>query len=737
MDRIGQCSQANNGENEDFLFTAPFGSVQLLVVGDFAQSEFQRIDAATTHELQLLTKDNSVIEAANKSLPLLLSQLATKLNGRLLGFADKYRAKFQASAIFAAIDGTDLFYLPVGDCRLSVHTGKSLLLLNGSIWVDSSGNTLPMLVESGQDVYKGSEPPPDQALGVLVDIDLSTDRVKHYPLSKSDLVLLYSDGVDKFVSPVHLLKLIHGHPVDATVQTLADKIIDEVRIEHGNDDRTLLILTGPHVNQRDQETAQSIREIQKVSASIAGISQRILDLENNSNTLRASVQQISTQITHLPTVDLLRSASARPDGAGESSLKRVVDILTDIQNRVRFIEGLVDFHEEPQPPNKNKQEEKSANKAPAAPAPEADHNNVRSGPEKSELIKLNLNQPFREGVIEISTGFYELIDESRISDSGRKSGMLYLVPSKWMAPGGLTAAYLYLRIDPDPPKENFIADSVKEWIQARFETAANAVANVPDATLESVRNKHWRLREKRRGIQRLWLTDNRLIEKEKQLAAEAFPRESTSSAERGSRLVAAHPGRKSKEEEYWKYIWISLAGALVIAVFTVLYIFWWSKQETTPTERQQSVGAKADPVTLEYGAEGRTLFAIRRGRPEPLDYRIRFGSERAFRNAFPQYQFNSREELEKTIEEKAAQFVSRSIEEDIVAANQRVFEIEPADVNGQPATGNEKCIRFLARVNQQLPRRVHNELKDLSDLNPGLKCGELKAGDRLLVIGKN
>ena len=735
MDRIGQSTVPNNQANEDFLFSYQFGTVQLLVVGDFAQSEFEPIDAATTNALQLLTTDNSVIEAAGKSIPLLLSQLATKLNARLLGFAEKYQARFQSVAMFAAIEGADLFYLPVGDCRLSVYTGKSLLLLNGSIWVDSYGNRLPMLVEPGQEVSKGSEAGPDQALGISPDLNVSTDLVRHCPLNKSDLVLLYSDGVDKSVSPIRLLQLIQGHASDATIQALSDKIIEEVRLEHGNDDRTLIIFAGPHVKQEDEARAESLHEIQKMSASIGGALDRISALlESNSTRLKTSVDNVSAQINQLPTLDQLRSISAGSDGMSRPSLKAILQKLGDIQNGIKSIENSMAGNGGDQSSNKGKQQKKESSKSSPPPEPTPHDSALHSGNEVPELGRINLNLPFREGVVRITTGFYELVDETSVEVS-RGSGAISLVPQKWITPGWLTAVYLHLRLDPEPPKENETADSVKEWIQGRIEKAGKAVANVSPETLESLRNEHWRLRDKRRGIQRLWLTDNRLIEREKQLAAKVFrPYESATPVKAGHH--AFNPP-KSKEEKLFKYVIIALIVLAVIIIPTAVYTIWFSQgATTTTTTRQVNSSTTLDPITLDYGAEGRTLLAVQRGRQTEIgEYRIRIGDEQAFRRAFPQQQFSSREELIKTIEDKAGLFVARSNEPDAVDSSWQVFQMEAGDVYNLPATGNEKCTRFLMRVNQKLrlPRRALNALKDLQDLNPGLKCGELKVGDRLVV----
>lgn len=730
MDRIGQTTVANNRANEDFVFNCRIGAVQLLVVGDFAQSDYEPIDAATTNALQLLTSDSSIIEAAGKSIPLLLSQLATKLNARLLSFADKYKAKFQSVAMFAAISDTDLFYLPIGDCRLSVYTGKSLLLLNGSIWVDPSGNRLPMLVEPGQEVFKGSEADPDRALGISPDLDVSSDHVRHCPLNERDLVLLYSDGVDKFVSPVRLLQLIQEHASDAAVQALSEKIIEEVRLEHGNDDRTLLIFAGPHLKQEDQAMAESARQIEKMSASMVSALDRISLLENSSIHLKASVDNVAKQINQLP--DQLRSSSGGTDGVGPHSLKTILEKLGDIQHRVKNIENSRGGHKGNEPSNKSNQQKKETSNAPPPPEPTPHDSALTSASEVSDLVRVNPNAPFREGILRITTGFFELVDNT----SYQGAGAICLIPRKAVRPGWLTAAYLYLRLDKEPPKENQTADSIQEWIKARFEEAGTAAANLPPGTLDSLRTQHWKLRDKRRGIQRLWLTDNGLIKQEKALAEKTFGSQQSTPPEEGGRQVF-NPNEESKQDKILKYVLLALIGLAVIIVPTTIYKVWFSEPTTNASQGPVISSPAPEPVTLDYGADGRALYSLKRGgRPEQIDYRIAIGKELAFRNALTQQQFSSREQLIKHIEDKAGDFVVRSSEPDFVTGNFSALDLVAADVNNQPTTGTERCQRFLARVNKdELRARDKNELKDLQELNPGLKCGELKAGDRLVVRG--
>jgi serine/threonine protein phosphatase PrpC/flagellar basal body-associated protein FliL len=745
VDRIGRSTQANGQENEDFFFTTAFGSVQLLVVGDFAQSDYKRIDAATTNALQQLVNDNSVVEAANKPVPLLISQLASKLNGRLLSFAERFKARFQASAIFVALQGTDLYYLPVGDCRLSIYTGNSLILLNGTVWADSYGNPLPMLIEPEQDVSRGTEPPPDQALGVSTDVDLSSDRVKHYTVEQDDAVLLYSDGVDKFLSPVHLLGLLQKHASGASVQSFAEKVIDEVRIEHGNDDRTVVIIAGPHLKEPDPAMVESIQNVQNMAASVAGVSDRISSLENYSRTLhgevaslRTSIEQVSNQITRLPTLEQMRTNSAGSDGLGESSLKRILDTLTDIQYRVRTLEGSGGAYEDTQSTQKSKQNKKTPAKTPAPQPPDRYNGDAHSETNITQLAELSLNRSVREGVLRVETGFYELVDEGTAVDSDPQKAANCFVPPGPVRPGWLTATYLCIRLRAQSLKEDAPAEAIKAWLQKKIEEAAQETAKLPADALLSLRDRHWKLRDKRRAFLLFRLSDDQLIEEEKMLAMEAFPLASG----QASPKAVVKPISRDKKLKVWLLVVVILGSLALGAIVSVVLSSGSNTADNRPQSEQPPPTTRAEPVKLEYGADGRTLFAVQGEKPERIKYRITIGKEQAFRKAISQQQFNSVEDLIREIENKGAEFVTEStgtegVDIDAIDDTRRVFQVEASDLVNVPASNNEKCTRlFLPRVNRQLPDGVRNSLDNLQELNPGLRCNDLKAGDRLVVKAK-
>jgi hypothetical protein len=180
---------------------------------------------------------------------------------------------------------------------------------------------------------------------------------------------------------------------------------------------------------------------------------------------------------------------------------------------------------------------------------------------------------------------------------------------------------------------------------------------------------------------------------------------------------------------------ITLIGILGIIIILLAWFIIPSLVNSEPTTRETTITPPTtESVRLEYGADGRTLLVASRGGSKLLEYRITYGKEKEFRDIFTQSQFSSVEELNHKIENDAAALVSRPEQSDFLPDNLRMMAVEPLDVNDASPTTPEKCERFLRRVNKLVP--PHNELTDLQQLNPGLRCHGLRAGDRLVVMAK-
>ncbi|HEX8733677.1 MAG TPA: PP2C family serine/threonine-protein phosphatase, partial [Pyrinomonadaceae bacterium] len=262
---------ASKENNEDFVFQNQSNGQYILIVGDFAQTDFSGID---TIAMSMLEKNLEKYKSEISPADLLLVQLITQFNNELLG----WQKDFQCCVLFALIEGNRLFYLPVGDCRVAVKRGKNLILLNGTVWTDKSGLPLPPMVFHQQNLKRGSEEPPKAALGVQ-PVNFSTSHVRNFLLEADDTILIYSDGVDKFVSPEQLLKAAME---SSSASEIADRILEEVKLNHGDDDRSIIIASGPH-SAKESPSEKESREI--LFETRAEIQQKLSQLQTALNPL--------------------------------------------------------------------------------------------------------------------------------------------------------------------------------------------------------------------------------------------------------------------------------------------------------------------------------------------------------------------------------------------------------------------------------------------------------------------
>ncbi len=200
---------------------------------------------------------------------------------------------FQCCAVFGAIVGAKLYYLDVGDCRIAVRRGQSLYLLNGTLWVDTTGNPLPPLIVGGQAVRRGPETPPSQVLGVRPEY-LSPSQVEEFSLERDDQVLVYSDGVDKVVSPTQLLEVLTNGNQRGGLEEIVKEVMKEVDINLGDDDRTFLIAGGPHEGMESnaiiRERTDRLNTQQSLSARLSKIEDDMKNVEEFQKSLNSLLQ---------------------------------------------------------------------------------------------------------------------------------------------------------------------------------------------------------------------------------------------------------------------------------------------------------------------------------------------------------------------------------------------------------------------------------------------------------------
>ncbi len=292
---VSHHSEAQGLNNEDFHFDKKLSNAHVLVVGDFARSAFPGLDKLAKSELEGILKNGGVSVVPP---PEMLADIAIRFNNRLLEYRAGYKSdpekRFQCCAVFAVISGTEFYYLPIGDCRVAVRRGDVLLLLNGTVWQDAAGNPLSTVITADQEVRRGPEERPSLVMGVH-PLSLSRADVNKLDLAPDDQALLYSDGVDKAISPAQLLNILRdtrGNPSGHLAEAMVAKVLKEVRSNFGDDDRTMLVALGPYVNSATQTFAVELR---RVEDELKTLKQQLPDIEK----LNALVRNIQIEIRNV------------------------------------------------------------------------------------------------------------------------------------------------------------------------------------------------------------------------------------------------------------------------------------------------------------------------------------------------------------------------------------------------------------------------------------------------------
>jgi serine/threonine protein phosphatase PrpC len=264
MDIVSK-TKARAHNNEDFIYSRRYGDDAVVVVGDFAQTSYTGVDTLATSFLNEIVEG---IKFNNVEAAVLLVQIVAEFNNRLLSHKKAYGLDFQCCAIFGILKNDVLSFLPVGDCRIAIERENSLYLYNDTVWREEFGNPLPPIVTVGMKVRIGPEDPPNLALGVNA-LNFATSHVRNLTLKSDDTAILYSDGVDKVISPVQLLGLIN-HTEKRDRENLAEKILQEVARGNALDDRSIILIFGPYFSGEEKEIKEGILEPAKKELLTAG-----------------------------------------------------------------------------------------------------------------------------------------------------------------------------------------------------------------------------------------------------------------------------------------------------------------------------------------------------------------------------------------------------------------------------------------------------------------------------------
>jgi len=730
-------SQARGTHNEDFSFKADLPDGHVLAVGDFANTSFDEINEMAVNELGKILDDPNIVKA---NVPLLLTQVALQFNKRLLDFKKGYDQSFQCCVVFAAVQGSRLFYLPIGDCRITVRRGETLFLLNGSVWVDPAGNPLTPMITTQQEMERGVDEAPSQVLGVA-PVELPLSQVMEFELKKDDMILLFSDGVDKVVSPANLLTLILSAPPDESLGELVARVLSEVDIKNGDDDRTILIAAGPHESEEEKAVASALEQA-------TGVRQKLKEQFEELRLLRDGLQQkgtvegyfdtIKRQLGTLPTIVYLDQLMTSNKDLSTRQYKALKQQLDNLQATLRSV---VDASAQPPGTRRARGEDKdlsdddkTSSPPQGAGAGQDNINDARTfapaGANGSLFQDYNHSLPFHEGVIHITRGRIELIDESDVDVQGlnRKDGTpkhIYLVTTSNAPPGWLTVWYLYLKGKLNIHTNKLSAADLKNWVLTQPKDSLQSLNN---SELINWRESHWQLRVRRRKAQ-LPNQHGQITKEENELVSQFQQRLGVATTEGGQINAWPQPNAaRTLLGKMWAYLkphlwWV----ATIISLLVFSYIIFLRPNTTTeqrPAVQTQETTDKAWGFYL--GADGRTLFLTAGRVREPSDYRIKVGSEGEFMAKAASLRFESVDDVLRALRNSLRDMVLAPGEIQKPPAGQKFFRVEAEDMN-------DPCNLFLKRVNNTLPTGVHTDIVELEKLNPGLRCREIKAGDELLV----
>lgn len=743
-------SRAEN--NEDFIFHCPVGEAIVMIVGDFARLNYANVDTTAHSLLVAIVEKNGPL---GLEPPVLLSQIASEFNNRLIDYGGVYSLTFQCCAVFAIVDGDRLYYLPVGDCRIAVYRHGSMVLLNETIWREDSGNLLPPVINADRKVIRGGEEPPAEALGIGPRNFLPAD-VRDIDLQKDDAVVLYSDGVDKFLSPVKLIELI-GNGEKNKKEDTAENIIDAVSVARGDDDRSVMLFFGPHLSRAESldqklhdlraENSTKLDEIingrvatfRKIEEEMREKLKELEDVNNKLDRVQNTINDLKNAADGAPNKaeveHIMRQLIAGAQNAGRTGADNT-EVLTQLTEGFRQVEKKLNELKVSEITKGKKaaggKVEQSAI-APEVPGQIALDEMQESTPvdEKfspfGELADLDCS---REGVIIFCDGKFVLVDEGRSVPWIEKAdlGKAITFKSPENKPGLLTGFHLYLRTDVSIGRKLSRKDEIQSYVEKEWEIFFDKLGT--QYNFLTIKEKHWKIRDwyARWGFWK-WRYA-RLVKKELKLSKKEAP----------FRTPFEHPDGHT----YWNIkgnlhifrLLIVTFCILIAAGLIALYLGYPIPGfGGKSSDGNSNVSNTPEPVNgrLKVGADGRTIyFHSTEGGEEKLDRRIKVGQEENGSKAIEDLKEKTKAELEDELGSRE-HFIAWNSSDDI-RDNSFKFVI----INSE----HIKEVNRLAQTNPSLPEcqaivnavQIQTSPSTLKDRNPNIDCAKLKEGNQFLAV---
>lgn len=207
-----------------------------------------------------------------------------------------------------------LIYLSYGDARINIYTNSKLILLNGAKYVT------PTVIDDIEANPLTVDDKPESFGRKYLDSPL-TERIRSTAIKDTDVVLIFSDGLEEAASPQRRLSELRR------INSIDPKSICEALLQATNsaqDDRTLIVITGPYEKYVDPV-------IGNISTSISGLQNLITTI--NDNQILPLSEEVKTIKTDLGRADLsIRELKLQLEDKADSSaldqdLARRIEIL--------------------------------------------------------------------------------------------------------------------------------------------------------------------------------------------------------------------------------------------------------------------------------------------------------------------------------------------------------------------------------------------------------------------------
>lgn len=317
---------AQNKGNEDFLYPprpADMPNSSVFIVGDFMSTTFPDVGEQAVFSISRILKRAGRLPPRH-----LLCMLANDLDKAMKNAAQGRHAVEFTMAAGVISDGDYLYYLTIGDCGINVYRDGRLHLLNGSHWQVSSTT-----VESGDEISRGVQAapwPPSRTVKCGRGTTFIQPRdVDVFWLQKGDMVLFFSDGIERNLTPVDRLKLIESPTVlaeGADLEALVQRTLSEAQQRGGGDDCTLLAVAGPFEHTPSEEVEQMKtgldNSLRQLTTQIVDSRESVRRLEENAarhTQLEGIVAQLSQ--LHSTLSELSTDARTRLEQLAEDSKK--------------------------------------------------------------------------------------------------------------------------------------------------------------------------------------------------------------------------------------------------------------------------------------------------------------------------------------------------------------------------------------------------------------------------------